>query len=61
MMDCFSIPFPEQLTGKKFTTVGVTQSAVLQRTKLKTLLDKVDKFLGYSQESRESHWSVDCE
>ena len=44
----------EQLTGQKFTTVGVTQSAILQRTKLKTLLDKVDKLLGYSSDSPES-------
>ena len=51
----------EQLTGQKFTTVGVTQSAILQRTKLKTLLDKVDKLLGYSSDSPEKRWSVDSQ
>ena len=49
----------EQLTGQKFTTMGVTQSAIMQRNKLNTLLNKVDKLLGYSSDSPGKRWSID--
>ena len=50
----------EELTGQHFMSAGITQSAVLQRAKLKTVLDKIDKLLQMHPEDSDRKWSVEC-
>ena len=49
----------EELTEQKFMTAGVTQSAVLQRAKLKIVLDKIDRLLKIAPDDPEKKWSLE--
>lgn len=51
--------FVEELTGQKFMSSGITQSAVLQKAKLKIVLDKIHKILQLHPTDPDRKWSID--
>ena len=56
----FVLFFSEVLTGQKFLSAGVTSSIVLQKAKLKTVLDKIDKILQIHPDDPVHKWNVEC-
>ncbi|XP_003390571.1 PREDICTED: alpha-parvin-like [Amphimedon queenslandica] len=49
----------EVLTGQKFMAAGVTMSVVLQKAKLKTVLDKIDRILQIHPDDPVHKWNVE--
>jgi parvin len=49
----------EELTGQKFLTAGVTMSIVLQKAKLKTVLDKINRLLHVSADESDHKWTIE--
>lgn len=47
-----------ELTKEEVKVVPVTQSAYMQRNKLKYLLEKVDSLLGLNETQRSKKWNV---
>ena len=47
-----------ELTKEEVNVVPVTQSAYMQRNKLKYLLEKVDHLLGLDEMERSKKWTV---
>ena len=47
-----------ELMKEEVNVVPVTQSAYMQRNKLKYLLEKVDGLLGLSERERSKKWTV---
>ena len=47
-----------ELTKEEVNVVPVTQSAYMQRNKLKFLLEKMDHLLGLDEKERSKKWTV---
>jgi hypothetical protein len=50
-----------ELTKEEVNVVPVTQSAYMQRNKLKYLMEKIDRLLGISDRDRAKKWTVQSE
>lgn len=50
-----------ELTKEAVNVVPVTQSAYMQRNKLKYLMEKIDHLLGLNAKDRSKKWTVQSE